>query len=178
MPTKRLPENPSLDHLKSQASDLLKSLATRNAGDIQRIREFNPRFREFDGTIAASSNLTLSDALFAIAREYGYSSWTSLKRAVEGLRKSTQPHTPIPHHERILNPVFCRAIEYLDSGDEDGLRSYLKQHPDIVQVSVEFEGENYFRNPSLLEFIAENPIRHGSLPSNIKEIAQVILDVS
>jgi ankyrin repeat protein len=43
---------------------------------------------------------------------------------------------------------------------------------------VVFEGGNYFRNPTLLEFIAENPIRHGKLPENIVEIAKVILDAS
>ena len=176
MPTKRLPSNPSLDHLKSQASDLLKLIATRNAEAIQRIREFHPRFREADDTTTAGSKLTLSDALFTISREYGYRSWTSLKRTVENSRKSTKQHAHIPHHERISNSVFSRAIEYLDSGDANGLSSYLKRHPGLVREKVEFEGENYFRNPTLLEFIAENPIRQGSLPSNIKTVAQVILD--
>ncbi len=35
---------------------------------------------------------------------------------------------------------------------------------------------NYFCHPTLLEFIAENPTRRGSLPSNIVEVAKVILD--
>ena len=39
-----------------------------------------------------------------------------------------------------------------------------------------FEGTNYFRNPTLLEFIAENPTRHGSLPANVVEMARVILE--
>jgi ankyrin repeat protein len=39
-----------------------------------------------------------------------------------------------------------------------------------------FEGGNYFRNPALLEFVAENPVRHGTLPANIAEIARIILD--
>jgi hypothetical protein len=28
----------------------------------------------------------------------------------------------------------------------------------------------------LLEFVAENPVRHGTLPSNIVEVTKVILD--
>jgi ankyrin repeat protein len=39
-----------------------------------------------------------------------------------------------------------------------------------------FEGGNYFRNPTLLEFVAENPVRHDSLPPNIVDVARVILD--
>ncbi len=41
---------------------------------------------------------------------------------------------------------------------------------------VAFEGWNYFHNPTLLEFIAENPVRHGKLPANIVDVAKVILD--
>jgi hypothetical protein len=56
------------------------------------------------------------------------------------------------------------------------LREHLKRHPKLVLQHVEFEGGNYFHSPTLLEFIAENPIRHGTLPKNIVEVAQVILD--
>jgi len=41
---------------------------------------------------------------------------------------------------------------------------------------VVFEGGNYFRNPTVLEFVAENPVRCGTLPKNIVEITKVILD--
>ncbi len=50
------------------------------------------------------------------------------------------------------------------------------QHPNLVHQRVVFEGGNYFHNPTLLEFIAENPVRHGALPKNIVELAMVILD--
>ena len=52
----------------------------------------------------------------------------------------------------------------------------LKEKPGLVHQHVLFEGGNYFRSPTLLEFVAENPIRHGNLPSNIVEVAKVILD--
>jgi len=52
----------------------------------------------------------------------------------------------------------------------------LNQHPNLVHQHVVFEGGNYFRNPTLLEFIAGNPIRHGTLPANIVEVTKVILD--
>ena len=56
------------------------------------------------------------------------------------------------------------------------MRAYLKQHPALARQRVSFEGWNYFHNPTLLEFVAENPVRHGSLPKNIVEVAKVILD--
>ncbi len=67
-------------------------------------------------------------------------------------------------------------MELLDAGDVPGLRVYLDQHPNLTHQRVVFEGGNYFRNPTLLEFVAENPVRHGSLPRNILQIAKVILD--
>jgi ankyrin repeat protein len=52
----------------------------------------------------------------------------------------------------------------------------LKAHPKLIHQRVTFEGGNYFRNPALLEFVAENPIRHGTLPADIVEIARAILE--
>ena len=57
-----------------------------------------------------------------------------------------------------------------------GLRALLKANPKLVHQHVLFEGGNYFRSPTLLEFVAENPVRHGSLPSNIAEVTRAILD--
>jgi hypothetical protein len=56
------------------------------------------------------------------------------------------------------------------------LRAHLKLYPDLVGRRVVFEGGNYFAHPTLLEFVAENPVRHGKLPPNIVEVAKVILD--
>jgi hypothetical protein len=52
----------------------------------------------------------------------------------------------------------------------------LRRHPAVAHQQVVFEGGNYFREPTLLEFVAENPVRHDSLPPNIVKIARAILD--
>jgi hypothetical protein len=67
-------------------------------------------------------------------------------------------------------------VEFLDAGDVAGLRAHLKQYPNLAKQHIIFEGGNYFRNPTLLEFIVENPVRRGTLPRNILDIAKVILD--
>ena len=174
MPVKPLPSKPSLDHLKYQARDLLKHHAARQLGAAQRIREFHPRFAGASDTEIFDIRLRLSDAQLVIAREAGFASWARLKRRIE--KPSTADRLDLPHHERIEDPVFRRAVELLDAGEAAGLRAHLKQHADLVHRRVSFEGGNYFQNPTLLEFIAENPIRHGKLPRNIVEVAEVILD--
>lgn len=82
----------------------------------------------------------------------------------------------IPQLERIEDPVFRQAVDLLDAGDAGGLRVRLIHHPGLVNQRVTFPGGNYFRNPTLLEFVAENPVRHGSLPPNIVQVAKIILD--
>jgi hypothetical protein len=173
MPVRRLPASPDLAHLKYQAKDLLKSHAARQLDAAQRLREFLPRFLHSNDAEIFASSLILSDAQFAMAREYGFPSWTRLKRHIEN-KKPDQLN--LAHHERIEDDKFRRAVDLIDSGDVAALRAHLKQHPKLAQQRVVFEGGNYFHNPTLLEFIAENPVRHGRMPSNIVEVAKVILD--
>jgi hypothetical protein len=174
MPVRRLPSNPNLDHLKYQAKDLLKDHAARIPTLAQRLREFHPRWSKATDAEIFDAKLKLSDAQLTIAREAGFPSWARLKRHIE--KPTLADKLDLPHHERIEDNVFRRAVEFLDAGDAAGLRAYLKQYPKLTQQRVLFEGGNYFRNPTLLEFIAENPVRHGKLPTNIVEVAKVILD--
>lgn len=174
MPVKRLPQNPSLVHLKYQAKDLLKEHAAHDPRAAQRIREFHPQFEGAGDSEILAARLSLSDAQLTIAREHGFPSWPRLKRHIE--QPTLADRLDLPHHERIEDARFRRAVELLDTGDVGGLRAHLKQHPKLVHEHVLFEGGNYFRNPTLLEFVAENPVRHGNLPENIVEVAKVIID--
>ena len=174
MPVKRLPPYPNLHHLRQQAKDLLKAHQQRDPQAAQRIREFGPRFGKLSDAAIFGTQLRLNDAQFTIAREYGFPSWGRLKKRVENhlLAGSTK----LSYGEPIEDAAFRQAVDLLDAGDAEGLRNHLREHPDLVHRHLTFEGVNYFRNPTLLEFVAENPIRHGTLPNNIVEVAKVILD--
>jgi len=174
MPVRQLPPNPNLDHLKHQAKDLLRDHAARTPDTAQRIREFHPRFREATDAEIFGAKLSLSDAQLTIARQSGFLSWPRLKRHIE--RPTLTDRLDLPHHERIEDVVFRRAVDLIDKGDAQGLRAWLKQHPNLVHRHISFPGRNYFENPTLLQFVAENPIRHGTMPQNIVEITQAILD--
>jgi hypothetical protein len=171
---KRLPSNPNLDHLKFQARDLIRGYAAHDQAVAQRIREFLPGFNGATDTAIFSAPLSLSSAQLAIAREHGFPSWPRLKAHIEKPARSNDP--TLPHHERIEDPTFRHAVDLLDAGDGTALTARMKQHPRLLRQRVLFEGVNYFRNPSLLAFAAENPIRHGKLPPNIVQTAKVILD--
>ena len=174
MPVRRLPPNPNLEHLKYQAKNLLRDHASCNPAAAQRIREFHPRFAGSTDAVIFDTRMRLNDAQLTIARESGFRSWARLKRHIEKPTLADQLH--LPHHERIEDVRFRHGVHLVDAGDAAGLRAYLKRHPNLAQRRVVFEGGNYFRNPTLLEFIAENPVRHGKLPRNIVEIAEIIID--
>jgi hypothetical protein len=174
MPVRRLPSNPNLDHLKYQAKDLLEEHQARTPGAAQRIREFHPRYGRSTDAEIFSAQLKLSDAQLTIARESGFSSWARLKRHIE--KPTLDDRLDLPHQQRIEDATFRHAVQLLDAGDIAGLRAHLNQYPNLVQQHVVFEGGNYFRNPTLLEFAAENPVRHGTSPTNIVDVTTVILN--
>jgi hypothetical protein len=174
VPTKQLPANPNLDHLKHQAKDLLRQHALRELSSAQRLREFHPGLRHATDQRIFADHLTLSGAQLAIAREYGFANWGRLKHHIE--KSGLSDNLGLPHHERIEDPIFHRAVSLIDGGDISGLSLLLKENPGLIHQRVLFEGGNYFRNPGLLEFIAENPIRHGVLPPNIVDVAMTLLE--
>ena len=83
MPVKSLPSNPSLEHLKYQARDLLNALTQRIAEAVARAREFHPRFARMSDDEICTLKPSLADAQFIIAREYGFPNWPKLKHCVE-----------------------------------------------------------------------------------------------
>ncbi|HKF95891.1 MAG TPA: HEAT repeat domain-containing protein, partial [Gammaproteobacteria bacterium] len=72
--SRALPPNPSLEQLKHQAKDLLKSARDLNLQALLRIEQYLPN---------RSGAASLADTQLVIAREYGFASWPKLKRYVE-----------------------------------------------------------------------------------------------
>ena len=64
-----LSARPSLDHLRRQARDLLRAARAGDTTAAGRIR-------------AVADALTLASAQLAVAREYGFASWTRLRDEV------------------------------------------------------------------------------------------------
>jgi ankyrin repeat protein len=69
---------------------------------------------------------------------------------------------------------FETAIAAIDAGDVETLRSLLS--PQLLQDRLENGRDDYFARPYLLWFVAENPIRNGTLPANIVEVTRMLLE--
>lgn len=85
-----------------------------------------------------------------------------------------------------IDKLFREAVSHIDAGEADKLQRFLDDNPQLVHVRLESPGswlrdlvdgalEGYFKQPYLLWFVAENPIRHEKLPTNIVHITKTII---
>jgi ankyrin repeat protein len=81
-----LPASPDLSHLRKQAKRLLRQARAGNAPALQRFIEALSAVRGTSLAALADRALRLHDAQSVIAREYGFRSWTELKRYVDWRR--------------------------------------------------------------------------------------------
>ena len=68
MPTRPLPNDSSLEHLRKEAKRLRSAVRAGDAAAISQASEFHPRAPE------AITQFSLTDAQLAIARRYGFAS--------------------------------------------------------------------------------------------------------
>jgi peptide-methionine (S)-S-oxide reductase len=77
----------------------------------------------------------------------------------------------------IPDPAFQQAVQAIDDGDVTALQQLLQSQPSLVTRRLQTpDDQGYFKDPCLLWFIADNPIRHDKLPANIVQVASVIIN--
>jgi ankyrin repeat protein len=86
--SRSLPPRPDLAQQKSQAKELLESF---NAG----VAESRARVR---AVLPDKAHITLADAQFVLAREYGFVNWSKLKQQIEARLETTLSPEERMHH--------------------------------------------------------------------------------
>lgn len=137
-----LPDRPSLEHLKSQAKDLLAAFRANDPYAVARVRSFFP----------ATSSVGLSEAQLVLAREYGFESWAKLKVQVEFLAGSSDrteradrlaKAATSGQREAVLalltaEPGFAKATlaAACVTGDSDAVQAFLAADQTLVNTEV------------------------------------------
>lgn len=103
-----LPSHPDLPQQKKLAKELLRSFTAGDAEARARVR----------ASLPDKPRITLADAQFVLAREYGFTSWAALKRQIEESRKDARSALERMHE------VFARR-------DAAGVRRLLEEHPEF-----------------------------------------------
>jgi peptide-methionine (S)-S-oxide reductase len=81
-------------------------------------------------------------------------------------------------NSEITDPLFREAVEAIDAGNTPVLEQLLDNHPRLLHDRLDVPTEGYFRQPYLLWFVADNPIRNKKLPANIAEITRTIIRIA
>ncbi len=87
----------------------------------------------------------------------------------------------------VLDSLFREAVSAMDAGNVASLESHLAEHPRLVRDRLGSPGawlrdkvgtalDGFFRQPYLLWFVAEDPVRNGKLPGNIAGVAHTIIE--
>jgi ankyrin repeat protein len=103
-----LPSRPDLEQQKKLAKELLRAYRASNAEAVARIRAELPD----------KTDISLTDAQYVLAREYGLANWRELKDRISTQRVSLLP--PLEQFKRAVN-----------SGDASTLGTLLAQHADV-----------------------------------------------
>ncbi len=131
MQHKQLPANPSLEHLKSQAKQLLKAHKDGSPDALQRIRSFFPKLSDATDVEIQNTAFGLQDAQLVIAREYGFASWTRLKEAVRHQERDAEKISPKDLLFQIL------GIDDHTQADIQRVEELITADPSLVSVKDE-----------------------------------------
>jgi ankyrin repeat protein len=168
MPTKSLPARPSLAQLKLQAKELQRLHGENRQAAAARIVANHPRFKHRDVASVLTEPLQLADYQLVLAREYGFESWAVLKHEVE---------TDSRLAAFTLHPNFDDAVSAIRSGNIGRLETLLDEHPELVTARTNLDRRHgYFAGATLLHHVAWNPSQNEPVPSNVVDIARLLLD--
>jgi len=89
----------------------------------------------------------------------------------------------------ILDPLFREAVAAIDAGDVTTLERLLAANPRLVRDRLDSPGawlrdkvggalDDFFKQPYLLWFVAEDPVRNNKLPKNIAQVARAIIQAA
>ena len=88
-----------------------------------------------------------------------------------------------------LDSVFHEAVTAIDAGDLPTLERMIAEHPQLLRERLEAPGSwlrdkvgdalnRFFAKPYLLWFVAEDPVRNGTLPKNIAQLTRAIIEAA
>jgi hypothetical protein len=142
MPTRRLPDDPNLEHLRNQAKTLLKQVRASDPEALALVTEFHPPASDRS---TAEPVRGLADAQLVIARSYGFPSWPQLGRHLGIVERYARS----PHREAVGGPLETpdqRADEFLrlatlhygqdDPQRPDAARTFLTQFPEVAVGNI------------------------------------------
>ena len=134
MPTRPLPNDPSLEHLRKQAKRLRNAVRSGDADALARVGEFHPRAK------GAAARFSLTDAQLVTARSYGFVSWTELKQHLTAIAPFVWNTPPPPDDARSLVDVYirlaCLVYGAWHRSNPEKAQRLLEEHPELARANI------------------------------------------
>ena len=146
----------------------------------------SPRWQASAGTTALHVAAKRGPrALVELLIRRGAFSWQQDRRGKSPLqyaRKGTAPDK-VEIAEMLDRPVirdasFRAAVKAIHAGDGTALRRLLEAHPSLLReraVEPDCYPQDYFRDPKLIWFVANNPTLMRAVPASIADVAGVMI---
>ena len=126
MPTRRLPDNPDVEHLRNQAKTLQRRVRDGDAQALAWVREFHPR---------PPQTFARADALLVVARSYGFASWPALRATLDVIDRFTRsPHRQPAGDDFLV--LACLTYSNDDPARWASARRMLAGQPELAGQSI------------------------------------------
>jgi peptide-methionine (S)-S-oxide reductase len=177
------------------AESMPRLLAAVRAGDIDGVRTLltngeNPRLGDGRSlplhAAARSGPLELVETLIAggaLPWQLDPKGRSALECARLGNGPDRDAIVALLDRSRIVDPAFRDAVAAIHAGDVATLERLLDENADLLQRrNVEAEAyrrakrHDYFRDPKLFWYVANNPTAIERLPENIADVARVMIE--
>lgn len=157
MPTKPLPKNPSIEHLRKQARRLLRAARSGDPEALSMIGEHHPRPH-------GPADVALADAQLVVARGYGFASWQRLVHHVEAVARLAWD--PMSARGELVGADRLIRLACLDYGrwsplDLEEAEQLLEREPALGRASVHAAAATGEAG-ALREMIARDPALVGA----------------
>jgi ankyrin repeat protein len=133
MPTRPLPNNPSLEHLRKDAKRLHSAVVARELRALGEVEEFHPRATNAIGAFS------LADAQLVTARSYGFASWAKLKQHLTAIGPFIWKPTSLPD-PKSPSDVFVRlaCLTYAGWHPSNTVRALgmLTEDPELARANI------------------------------------------
>jgi ankyrin repeat protein len=181
--------------VRDEIGDALPLLAAVRRGDIDEVRALlangeNPRRsdgRETPLHVAARQGPLELVEILMLAGALDWQPDAAGRTALGVARRSRNPDrrsiVALLDRKAIDDPSFRGAVAAIHAGDEASLARLLEAEPRLLHERIvgpaiyrKLERNQYFLDPKLFWFVANNPTTVKRMPENIAAIAQIMID--
>jgi uncharacterized protein (TIGR03067 family) len=139
--SKSLPARPNLEHLRSQAKQLLARLRAKDDGAARTFIDHLPAARRMTPPQVRSAGFRLADAQSAVARQTGFAAWPALARYVAQLRalEGEWSFDSLEVDGNALPAAALHGSRLLIDGDRFRMESPGANYDGIFAIDVEID---------------------------------------